>query len=254
MVAPAGTMSPGGSRRQPARLLLVDDDPVLLHALSGTLANRLGHYLLDTCDTGIRALECVATHHYDTIISDVNMPGMNGLEFLIQAKRVRPHTPVVLISGHADDAVIAQAIDARVDDFIVKPIQRDVFIRTIRHTLHLSRLRLLIERREANIKQARARHVAIVDKIHQSNEQWLSILRQKASNVDSVSLSGDPVMRLEQVQRDVDLFKRKSFRHLAILDAFLVDATRSQRQLSEELNMVQEALRRLASTRRQLKY
>jgi hypothetical protein len=72
--------------------------------------------------------------------------------------------------------------------------------------------------------------------------------------VNSVSLSGDPLMRLEQVQRDVDLFKRKSFRHLAVLDAFLLDATRAQHQLSEELNMVQEALRRLAFTRLQVKY
>jgi CheY-like chemotaxis protein len=251
MVAPAGTMSPGRSHRHPARLLLVDDDPALLEALSGTLETSLGHYRLDICETGMRAFDCVTAHHYDTIISDVNMPGMNGLEFLIQARRVRPQTPIVLISGHAEDDLIAKALDAGVDDFILKPIERDVFIRTIRHTLHLSRLRVLIERREGNIRRARARHLAIVDKIHQSNERWLNILTEKASHVDSGSRSGDALLQVEQVQRDVDLFKRKHFSHLALLDRFLLDATRAQRQLSEELNLVQDALRRLAFTRLQ---
>jgi hypothetical protein len=49
------------------------------------------------------------------------------------------------------------------------------------------------------------RHLAIVEKIHQSNARWLNILRQKAIHGDSVSRSGDALLRLEQVQRDVDV-------------------------------------------------
>src|SRR6476619_6750335 len=85
-------------RHRPAHLLLVDDDPALLEALAGTLQLRLGHFTLDTCDTGMKALARVTAKHYDTIITDVNMPGMNGLEFLTHVRQVRPLTPVVLIS------------------------------------------------------------------------------------------------------------------------------------------------------------
>ena len=137
------------------------------------------------------------------------------------------------------------------DDFIVKPIARDVFIRTIRHTLHLSRLHVLIERRQTTIRRAQARHVAIVDRLDQSNERWLNLLRQKATDVEGRTLSGDALRRLETVQRDAEGFKGRSLRHLATLDAFLVQATRAQRHLSEELNRVQEALRGLARSRLQ---
>ena len=84
MVEQAGDTSPHNfhSRRtSPAQLLLVDDDPALLEALAGTLQNRLGHFTLETSDTGTKALDRVTTKPYDTIIADVNMPGMNGIQF-----------------------------------------------------------------------------------------------------------------------------------------------------------------------------
>ncbi|WP_447982960.1 response regulator transcription factor [Nitrospira sp. Nam74] len=59
-----------------SRLLLVDDDPALLDALSGTLQSRFGHFSLDTCDCGARALNLAKREKYDTIIVDVNMPNM----------------------------------------------------------------------------------------------------------------------------------------------------------------------------------
>ena len=64
MLEPAGSISQPANHRKPAHVLLVDDDPALLEALSGTLQNRLGHFILDTCDTGMKALECVAARHY----------------------------------------------------------------------------------------------------------------------------------------------------------------------------------------------
>ena len=95
-------------RPSPARILLVDDDPALLEALWGTLQNRLDHFRLDTCDTAMKALDCVTARHYDTIISDIKVPGINGLEFLTQVRQIRPLVPVVMISGHADQAAVFQ--------------------------------------------------------------------------------------------------------------------------------------------------
>ena len=123
MVEHAGSISPLTHPRglRSAHLLLVDDDPALLEALSGTLQLRLGHFTVETCDTAMKALACVTAKQYDTIISDVNMPGMSGLEFLTLVRQVRPLTPVVLISGHADHALVSKLIDAGAADFIAKP-------------------------------------------------------------------------------------------------------------------------------------
>lgn len=234
-----------------AHLLLVDDDPALLEALSGTLHNRLGHFTVDTCDTAMTALASVAAKHYDTIISDVNMAGMNGLQFLTRIRQIQPQTPVVMISGHADRALMAKAIDAGASDFIAKPIDRDVFIRTVRQALNLSRLRSLLERQQARISRARDHHVCIVEKLSPSNERWLGLLAENTVNVDPVNLPADGLMRRKKVGQQADIFSKRADRHLAILDAFLLNATQAHRQTSEELNMAEEKLRHLAFTRLQ---
>ncbi len=238
-------------RHGQAHLLLVDDDPVLLEALSGTLQIRLTNFTLDTCETGMKALECVAAKHYDTIISDVNMPGMNGLQFMIRASEVQPQTPVVLLSGHADRPLISKALDAGAADYIAKPIDRDVFLRTLKETLNISRLRFTTRRRQVNIIRARKHYEDILEKLSQSNERWSRTLIQTMMKISSVNHPPESLMRWENVQQQVNIFGERAIRHLAILDAYLVNATQDHRQTEEELNTAVESLRRLALTRLQ---
>ena len=232
-----------------ANVLLVDDDHALLEALSGTLQLRLGHFTLDTCDTGMKALASVTTTHYDTIITDVRMPGMSGLEFLTRVKEAQPQTPVVLISGHGDRALVSKALEAGASDFIGKPIEREVLMRTVRQTLNLSRLRALLERQQAMIGRARDHHICLVEKLNQSNKRWLDLLAPAIVKDDSVNRPGDGLLRRETVEQQVTIFSQRADRHLAILDAFLAKATHAHRQTLEELNVAQETVRQLALTR-----
>jgi DNA-binding NtrC family response regulator len=127
------------STRHLFRLLLVDDDTALLAALSDTIKFRLGPLLLDACDSGTKALDLVRANNYDAIIVDVNMPNMSGLEFLAAVKPLRPDIPVLMISAHANEALIARALEAGASDFIPKPFDRDHFVSAVRHGLELSR-------------------------------------------------------------------------------------------------------------------
>jgi YesN/AraC family two-component response regulator len=253
MVEHAGSISlpthPRGLRS--AHLLLVDDDPALLEALSGTLQLRLGHITVDTCDTAMKALACVTAKQYDTIISDVNMPGMNGLEFLTLVKQVRPLTPVVLISGHADHALVSKLIDAGAADFIAKPIERNIFISTVRQTLNLSRLHALFERHQARNDRVRDHYMSVVEKLGESNERWLGLQAQNIVKGDSGNRPADGLLRREKVEQQMEIFTKRATRHLTILNAFLFDAAQAHRRTSEELNMAEEKLRHLALTRLQ---
>lgn len=121
-----------------SRLLLVDDDQALLDALSGTLKARFGHFSLDTCDSGVKALDLAKRQHYDTIIVDVNMPRMNGFEVLAAVKKLQPQTPVLLISGHADEAMMVRAIEEGASAVLPKPFDREEFVQTVRRTLQVS--------------------------------------------------------------------------------------------------------------------
>lgn len=234
-----------------AQLLLVDDDPALLEALSGTLQLHLGHFTVDTCDTAMKALACVTAKQYDTIISDVNMPGISGLQFLIQVRQIRPRSPVVLISGHADHALVSKLIDAGAADFIAKPIERNIFISTVRQTLNLFRLQALLERQQARNDRVRDHYMSVVEKLGQSNERWLGLQAENIVKGDSGNRSADGLLRREKDGQRMEIFTKRATHHLTILDAFLFDAAQAHRQTSEELTMAKEKLRRLASTRLQ---
>jgi CheY-like chemotaxis protein len=126
------------STSRPSRLLLVDDDPALLDALSSTIEFHLGPLRLDACDTGAKALDLAKANSYDAMIVDVNMPNMNGLELLSAVKRLQPHTPVLLISAYASEAIKERAWETGASDFIPKPFDRATFLSAVRHGLQLS--------------------------------------------------------------------------------------------------------------------
>jgi len=231
-----------------SHLLLVDDDPSLLDALSGALRLRLGHFTLDTCETSMKALNCVKAKRYDAIISDVNMPGIHGLELLTLLRQARPATPIiVLISGHADQAFLARAFQAGATDFSAKPIDRDAFVRSIRRGLNISRLRLVLERQEALIIRGRFHYTAIVEKLSESNEQWLSSSETLFSidaepDMSSSSFSA-AIERQEQHERKAQFFSRRATRELTQLDAFLDRVGQAHNGTSALLQAAEDEMR-----------
>jgi two-component system sensor histidine kinase/response regulator len=74
-------------------ILIIDDDTALLQALPQALYLRMGGVKVDTCDSAHAALERIQERDYDAIISDIKMPGMDGLALLTKIKELRPDTP-----------------------------------------------------------------------------------------------------------------------------------------------------------------
>src|ERR1700733_2737269 len=111
-----------------APILIVDDDAALLQALPQVVDLRMKDVQVETADSAQQALALIKEHDYDAIVSDVKMPGMDGIELLAQIHEVRPDTPVVLITGHGDHGLAIQAIRGGAYDYILKPIDRDAFI------------------------------------------------------------------------------------------------------------------------------
>ena len=85
-----------------SRLLIVDDDPLVLDLLSRLATSRLEQVLVETVDSPYLALERMKTKEYDVIISDVRMPGMNGLDLASRIGTTSPCTSIVLISAALD--------------------------------------------------------------------------------------------------------------------------------------------------------
>ena len=121
-----------------AHLLLVDDDPSTLASLSR--AFRLAGHEATVCDNAARALDLVRSEAFDLILSDVVMPGKNGIELLEDLKRAGVRTPVVLVSGQANIEMAVQATKLGALDFLEKPLSTDKLLVTLENAMRLSRL------------------------------------------------------------------------------------------------------------------
>src|SRR5207244_10400827 len=87
------------------------------------------------------ALDRIAARDYDAIVTDIKMPGMDGLALLAEIRARRPDTPTLMITGHGEYDLAVRALRGGAYDFIQKPIDRDDFVaslhRAIRvHALH----------------------------------------------------------------------------------------------------------------------
>src|SRR2546422_249421 len=114
--------------REEARVLIVDDDPALLQALPETLRLRMSGVTVDTADSALAALDRITARDYDAIVTDIKMPGMDGLTLLAEIQGRRPDTPTLMITGHGEYDLTVRALRGGAYDFIQKPIDRDHFV------------------------------------------------------------------------------------------------------------------------------
>src|SRR5882724_8313057 len=108
-----------------ANVLIVDDDLALLQALPEALRLRMAGLTVDTASSGAAALDRIAAGDYDAIVTDIKMPGMDGLELLAEIRAHWPDTPTLMITGHGEHDLVVNALRAGAYDFIQKPIDRD---------------------------------------------------------------------------------------------------------------------------------
>jgi len=135
------------------RILLVDDDLALLEALPHMVALRLHGVVVNTADNALGALEQIQAHDYDAIVSDIKMPEMDGLELLAKIQALRPEVPTLLITGHADQTLLTQALRGGAYDFIQKPIDRVQFVASLHRAIQTRQLRRQVEEQQRTLEQ-----------------------------------------------------------------------------------------------------
>ncbi|MBF0625471.1 MAG: response regulator [Magnetococcales bacterium] len=100
-------------------LLLVDDEPVFLDGLKTGLA-LLNHHPL-TASSATRALELLAQHDIQVMVTDLRMPAMNGLELIQEIRGLRPNLACIVLTGHGDLHEYDAAMALGVKHFLKKP-------------------------------------------------------------------------------------------------------------------------------------
>ncbi len=117
----------------PVRLLLVDDDPLIINSLSEFL--RLEGYAVDTASDGSKAIEKLAATRYNLVLTDVNMPRVNGLELLRTIRNHYPDVVVLVITGYGTIENAVEAVKMGAFEYLTKPIVDDEIRVTIQKAL-----------------------------------------------------------------------------------------------------------------------
>jgi DNA-binding response OmpR family regulator len=121
------------SNGQRTKLLIVDDQPTVRTSLRDLLSLR--GYHVDEASSGEEALARFEAAHYDLLLLDVRMPGMDGPEVMRHLRRDHPDLPVIILTAHAsvDSAIAAVKLNAA--DYLLKPFKIEDLIATVGRVL-----------------------------------------------------------------------------------------------------------------------
>lgn len=130
-------------------ILIVDDEQAILRALERTLFE--GNYIVTTASSSSEAISLCKSAKFDLILTDYAMPGMNGIDLLVEVSKTMPDAVMMLMSGKGDLNMAIDAINkAVVYKFIVKPWDDDELLKIIDRSL--DRYRLVMENSEMKMK------------------------------------------------------------------------------------------------------
>jgi two-component system response regulator FixJ len=115
------------------QVYVVDDEPKVRAVIRKTL-ERIG--LTVRCfDSAAGCLAGLAGGTCDLVITDVRMPGTDGIELLMKVRKLQPWLPVLVVTGFGDVPMAVRALKAGAADFIEKPLDRDTFLDAVRGLL-----------------------------------------------------------------------------------------------------------------------
>lgn len=131
-------------------IIVVDDDPYVLESLSS---------LLDACGCTVHAFSCgkdavkaFREGSIDLVLTDINMPGMSGIEILETIRSLDKETPVILMTGYAELSVAVEAIKKGAFDFIIKPFDPFYLFHAIEKGINFKRLTQIEKNYKADLE------------------------------------------------------------------------------------------------------
>ena len=125
----------------PEKILVIDDELDMLMLLRMIIEDNTD-YEVDTTNNPSEALKMVMENDYNLVISDLKMPGMDGLELFDEVREMDPDLPLIIITAYGSLETSDEAIKKGVADFITKPFRKDSILFTINRVLELTRVRM----------------------------------------------------------------------------------------------------------------
>jgi DNA-binding NtrC family response regulator len=122
-------------KRLKGRILVVDDEPEMVAVLRDLL--RVAGFSVETAKNGKQAIDLLATsRHFDLMITDMKMPGMDGLELMKTAQELKKTLPVVILTGHATVDNGIHSLEEGACEYLLKPFNTETLMLAVKGALN----------------------------------------------------------------------------------------------------------------------
>ncbi len=115
------------------RILVIDDEEIVQVSCKRTLVPE--GYVVDVATSGKEGLELFEKYKYDLVLIDLKMPGMDGIEILVNIKRQRPEQNVMIMTGYDTVEHIVESISSGAAHYLEKPFTPDTLIERVKEVL-----------------------------------------------------------------------------------------------------------------------
>lgn len=193
------------------KLLWVDDE--IEHLKAHLFYLREKGFSVDTATNGNDAIEMVAGNNYDLVFLDENMPGLSGLETLAKFKGISPDLPVVMITKSEEEDIMDQAIGRKIADYLIKPVNPNQILLTIKKLLDQRRL---VDQKTTSDYQSEFSKLSFRINDSLTIDDWQEVYRKLVYwelELQSTGGSMDEVLKMQksEANREFSKFIKKNY-------------------------------------------
>src|SRR5260221_3991069 len=117
------------------RALIVDDHEIVRRGLKEVLGDEFSELQISEAENSRAALELITTQEWDIVLLDINIPGRNGLEVLSEIKRLRPRTPVLVVSAYPEEEFAIRSLKLGASGYLNKSSASDEVVAAARKAM-----------------------------------------------------------------------------------------------------------------------
>jgi two-component system response regulator TtrR len=180
-------------------IFVVDDEPAVCRSVAQTL--QRSEYTVSCFTDAVHCLRQLQTQSCDLLITDVKMPGMDGIELVRRVKCIVPWLPILVITGYGDIPTAVRAIKAGAAEFIEKPLQKQSLLETVQSVLKLQDPKNLLKGKKLSKKEMDILRLIILGR---SNKEIAQTLHRSIRTIEDHRRH---IMRKLDVDTVVDLVK-----------------------------------------------